>query len=302
MKFIDLFIEEIRGFVWNLRYRDFLVVFNWHQITPVFDPQRHHTYTWTKLSDFETEVSYLAKGFHILPLNEAIGRLKRGSLRGACAALSFDDGDISIAEHVTPCLRRLKLPATFFINTAYLDCSRSYWFPILAYVRASEETGCRVALPAELREKSQELRRTSDPSFYNEMRIRVEQLAPLVPNMGSRLVSTEWLSRLDGDQFAIGAHGHEHQRFSMMAAEWQRKDLVENTRRLSYLRAYRPIFAVPFGRPWDWSDETIRIAHEQSLDVVLAHGGINLGPAASYHRNPCDSRKLRPLIRAAMIG
>jgi len=300
-RLLDPITKVVRVARWRRSYKDFLVVFNWHQVTPVFDPYLHHKYTWTRFEKFEKEVDYLVRKFQILPLHEAISRLKRGCLQGPCASLSFDDGDISIAEHVVPFLRQRGLPATFFINSAYLDGRRSYWFPILSYLCAVEDAGGRAVLSDELKEKSLKLRLTNDPRCYNEVRTRIEELGSLVSNLGSRLVSAEWLSSLDGDQFAIGAHGHEHQRFSLMPAEWQRSDLRENVRVLTRFRGYRPIFAVPFGRPHDWTEETIHIARDEGLDIVLADGGINLAAGEFYRRIPSDDKTLRRLLAAAMV-
>src|SRR4051812_37774518 len=117
-KLFDSITKVARLARWRPSYKNFLVVFNWHQVTPVFDPYTHHKYTWTRLDKLEKELDYLIAKCRILPLHEAIARLKRGSLQGPCASLSFDDGDISIAEHVVPFLRRRGLPATFFINSA----------------------------------------------------------------------------------------------------------------------------------------------------------------------------------------
>jgi peptidoglycan/xylan/chitin deacetylase (PgdA/CDA1 family) len=292
--------HALRAFEWRRSNRDFLMVFNWHQVTPLFDPFRHHKYTWTELKKFELEIDYLSAKFRILPLHEAIDLLNRGNLRGPCAALTFDDGDSSAAEHVVPFLRRRNLPATLFINSAYLDCCRSYWFPILSYLCADEDASHRAAFTKELKDEALQLRSTNDARYYNEIRSRIERLGSFVPDLESRLISAEWLSTLDGDQFAIGGHGHEHQRFSMMPTEWQRNDLRENVEALMQFRGYRPIFAVPFGRAHDWTEETIRIAREQGLDIVLADGGINLTAGNFYRRIPSDDRSLRLLLVEAM--
>src|SRR5207248_360873 len=108
-------IERLRAERWKLRHSDFLLVFNWHQISPTFDSTCHHEYTWTPLESFKVELDYLRAEFQILPLYEAIDRLKRGSLRGRCVSLTFDDGDISMMEHVLPYMRQHDFPATFFI-------------------------------------------------------------------------------------------------------------------------------------------------------------------------------------------
>ena len=286
--------------MWRRSHSDFLMVFNWHQVTSLYDPLRHHKYTWTQQKDFEGAIDHLTAEFEILPLHEAIGRLNRGTLRGPCTALTFDDGDSSVAEVVVPSLRKRGLPATFFVNSAYLDGRRSYWFPILSYLCTVGDAGQRSALPEELKEKALQLRNTNDPIFYREVRDRIERLAPLVPDLGTRLLPAQWLADLDGEQFAIGAHGHEHQRFSMMLPEWQLHDLRENVRVLSQFRGYRPLFAVPFGRLRDLTRETIYIAHGEGLEVVLADGGINLGSGDSYQRIPSDGQIIRRLVTAEM--
>lgn len=299
-KAVGIAVNYVRRRRWRQSHPNFLFVFNWHQIAPVFDPSRHHRYTWTPLDLFEREIDYLATEFRILPLHEAIECLKHAALRGACASLTFDDGDASNADYVLPSLRRKNLPATFFINTAYLDGGASYWFPLLAALRASADPCCRGAIDPGFLEEADKLRETSDPSFYNDVRTRVERLSKLIPNLQARSVPKQWLAELDGEQFTIGAHGHEHQRFSMMTTDWQRNDLNQNVQILSQFRAFRPIFAVPFGRPWDWTKETLRIAHDLGLDVVLANGGINLTDGDYYLRIPSDHRHVRSLIRAAM--
>jgi peptidoglycan/xylan/chitin deacetylase (PgdA/CDA1 family) len=292
--------QTLRAVVWRLTHPNFLIIFNWHQITPAFDPLLHHQYTWTRLQDFGAAVDDLSARFRILPLHEAIARINRGDLRGACAVLTFDDGDSSLAEYVVPLLREQNLPATFFINSAYLESQRSYWFPILSYLCSIESANAQAALPDKLRQRAQQLRVTGNAPFYRSVRDRIEELAPLVPNLRTRTVSAEWLTKLDGDQFAIGAHGHEHQRYAMMTPEWQVNDLRENVRILSQFKAYRPIFAVPFGRPWDWTDHTLRIAHKQGLQIVLANGGINVGRCDVYRRIPSDGQQIRRLVTAAM--
>jgi peptidoglycan/xylan/chitin deacetylase (PgdA/CDA1 family) len=286
--------REISARTWLASHGDFLLILNWHQITPHFDSDVHHRYTWTALNSFAAAVDYLTAHFRVVPLHEALKRIERGSLGGRCVALTFDDGDVSMADFVMPLLRQRNLPATFFINTAYLDGGRSYWFPVLSYAQPP--------VPGELQEKALKLRNTDDPVYYDHVRRQVEQLSGAVPKLDSRLVSEEWLAGLDGDQFAIGAHGHEHERYSMMPPDWQRKDLSRNVAILSRFRAYRPLFAVPFGRPWDWNSATLEIAHELGLDVLLADGGVNLGPAAGYCRQPADSQSARDLITQAIRG
>ena len=88
----------------------------------------------------------------------------------------------------------------------------------------------------------------------------------------------------------------------MMPSKWQRNDLRRNVQVLSQFRAYQPIFAVPFGRSWDWTEETIRLSRNQGLEIVLADGGINLVPGDFYRRSPSDGASVGSLLTSVMAG
>lgn len=284
--------ERMRALRFRLREPDSLAIFIWHQVTPAFDPDRHHPYTWTPLAAFEAAIHDIVQTHRIMPLNEALAAIESGNLRGRCAALTFDDGDRSMADYVAPLLLHLRLPATFFINTGYLRGDSTYWFPVMAYAGAH--------LPHELKQCGQQLRLTDDPDLYRSCRALIEHYAGKVPSLNDRLVTPDWLARLDGVHFAIGAHGHEHQRYAMMTAEWQRDDLRTNLAALRDFRGFRPIFALPFGKPGDVSADIGPIAREEKLEVVLAGGGINSGERPFYDRIPADNVAIKSVVRRAM--
>lgn len=297
-----LVIKRWRACRWQFAHPNHLFVLNWHQVSPEFDARWQQRCTWSSLDRFEAALDYLTTKFRFLPLGEAIAKLSEGQLRGPCVSLTFDDGDISIAEHVEPILRRRGLPATFFVNSAYFDGVRASWVTIVNFLRSGERSLSDIGFSADLLKESEQLRQTRDPQLYNQIRVAIEQHSSLIPNLPTRLVSPEWLASLDEQQFSIGVHGHEHQRFSMMSADWQRRDLQENIRILSQFKAYTPIFAVPFGRPFDWTDDTIEIAHDLRLDVVLANGGVNLRGGRWYNRIPIDGGDAQEWIVNTLAG
>lgn len=277
--------------------KNFLAIFNWHQVTPFFNELVHHTHTWTELEHFKNEILNISNEYKILPLYDAINRLKKGSLTGRYAAFTFDDGDASLSTQVVPLLESLNLPATFFINTAYLEKQTSYWFPILSYFSSSINPEIRKVFPDRLRELGKQLRLSNNISVYRKIRLEIEQYCSFIPNLKTRLVSHKWLESLNCSQFTIGAHGHEHQRFSMMPIEWQRKDLLTNIDILSQYSAYRPLFAVPFGRQIDWNVNTFQVARELGLNFFCAEGKINRSIISYINRIPADGyRELRKEI------
>ncbi len=273
---------------WLSSTADCLVIFTWHQVSQEISSVHHHVYTWTPLALFERTINYIASNFRVMRLSDAIALLEEGKLKGKVAALTFDDGDASLQSHILPVLQEKGLPATFFINSAYYEKPSTYWFPVLSYLNSTD--GAHPEWTEELREKASKLRNTKDLAFYNDVRERVEALAHLIPGLGARLVPPGWLARLDGRQYEIGAHGHEHERYSMMSEEWQAANLDKNVRFLSQFAAFRPIFAVPFGRPRDWTLATVSLARERGLKTVLSNGGANVAAGTAYARLPADGR------------
>ncbi|MGE5027690.1 MAG: polysaccharide deacetylase family protein [Betaproteobacteria bacterium] len=70
---------------------------------------------------FDWQMALLAEHFQVLPLSEAVRRLRDGSLPTRAACVTFDDGYADNHDIALPILQKWRLPATFFIATAYLD-------------------------------------------------------------------------------------------------------------------------------------------------------------------------------------
>jgi peptidoglycan/xylan/chitin deacetylase (PgdA/CDA1 family) len=68
------------------------------------------------IQEFEQTIDYVQKQFEILPLNEAVERLRSERLPRRAACITFDDGYPDWETGVVPLLLSRNLPATFFIT------------------------------------------------------------------------------------------------------------------------------------------------------------------------------------------
>lgn len=295
-------LAQLSYIVWKRNYTHYFVIFNYHQVTRDFDPRYHSAETWTCLDFFERQLRWIQHHFEVLPLPDAMASHRSGELSRVTAALTFDDGDISVERFVLPLLKKLGLPAAFFINTGHLALRRQYWFRVLTYLTNSTNDKERAMLTADCYSRALQLKSTRDPHFYRTTRAEIEKIGAGIEYDDRWCVSEQWLAGLDGEQFHVGLHGHEHQRFSMMPVEWQVENLRRNVEILSQFRAYRPIFALPFGRPIDFATETIRIALEEKLEILMANGGVNLHPDVSWKRIPADQRPVKQLVLREALG
>lgn len=265
-----------------------LLVFNLHQSTPDFDPQRHGKYTWSSIGFFESQIRYLKNNFELVRLDKAINKLRGGKLKGTQVSITFDDGDISVQEYIIPLLEKYRIPATFFINTSYLSSdSKGYWFNIYNYFKFGNEKQQRY-LTDDIKEIAKKLRNIDNPVFYRENYRKIESLGKYFEKNTNFYVTTNFLVNLDSNLFSIGLHGHEHQRFSMMTKEWQKNDLKRNIEILSKFKSYIPIFAIPFGKPNDWNSNTLEVCKELRLEVAFANGGYNIKNNFGLLRIPAD--------------
>ena len=85
---------------------------------------------------FNEVLSWVARWFQVMPLDEAVSRLGTGTLPTRAAVITFDDGYADNATHALPILRNHGMAATFFIATSFLDGGRMWNDSVIEAVRA----------------------------------------------------------------------------------------------------------------------------------------------------------------------
>ena len=246
-----------------------LRVFTFHGVYDSHNPQLKQLPTSVLKEHFISEISELTKRSNIVPLYDTLVKLEAGEPIGECVALTFDDGDISVKTHIAPILERFKCPATFFINSDYLgDPLRLPVGRVVRYLRHSPDAELRNLVANFPQDILKQLRITKDPVFYNEKRKQIEDLAIHIPNKHQLFLSMDDLLALDTNLFHIGLHGTEHHRFSMMDYNWQHNAIKKNMDILQQLDNFRPLFAVPYGTPIDYNQDTIQICTKYGIRML----------------------------------
>lgn len=106
-----------------------------HRVTPRPDPiypDEMHAGRFDALCD------WLSDWFNVLPLDEAVERLRAGSLPARPLCITFDDGYADNLSVAVPILKRHGLSATFFIATGFLDGGRMWNDSLIEAVRACD--------------------------------------------------------------------------------------------------------------------------------------------------------------------
>jgi len=79
---------------------------------------------------FERQMEYLAGHYHVVSLEDVVDAVERGTpLPPGATLITFDDAYADLATHAFPVVKRLRLPATVFVPTAYPDHpERAFWW------------------------------------------------------------------------------------------------------------------------------------------------------------------------------
>jgi peptidoglycan/xylan/chitin deacetylase (PgdA/CDA1 family) len=73
------------------------------------------------------DLEYVRRHFNVLPLEDALERLRDGTLPDRAAAVTFDDGTRNLLTNAAPVLRDLGMPAAVFVATGPMGTGELLW-------------------------------------------------------------------------------------------------------------------------------------------------------------------------------
>ncbi len=109
-----------------------LTVLIFHRVRPERDPLFPGE---IDAASFRERLAWLRAWFNVLPLDDAVEALARGTLPARAAAISFDDGYADNHDVALPILREMGLAATFFVATGFLDGGRMWNDTVIEAIR-----------------------------------------------------------------------------------------------------------------------------------------------------------------------
>jgi peptidoglycan/xylan/chitin deacetylase (PgdA/CDA1 family) len=233
--------------------------------------------------EFEARMRWVQRHFNVIPLDQAVARFKSRTLPARSLAITFDDGYADNQQIAAPILRKLGLPATFFIATGYLDGGCMFNDSIIAALRHCKSRTLDltdIGLGVHTLE-SPEQRRSAinrllpavkilDPEPRAHTAQRICQQAE-VDAPADLMMTSSQVAALARDGFGIGGHTVNHPILARLDPDPAQREIQEGRQRLEDITG-RPIrlFAYPNGRPTD--DYTVRTAEQVR----------NLGFAAAF--------------------
>lgn len=234
---------------------------------------------------FDAQIYCLKVVFNVLPLSEAIARLKTGTLPARAACITFDDG---YADNVTLALTVLQkhgLHATFFIATAYLNGGRMFNDTVIEAIRRSplrtlnlDELGLGSFDIAGNEAKARAIGQILPQVKYLPLDVREQAVARIAglaqsgPLPNDLMMTTEQLEALHAAGMEIGGHTARHPILAKLDANAVRKEIVEGREFLEKMLNTRiRLFAYPNGKPGtDYLPEQAAIVRELGFDAAVS--------------------------------
>src|SRR5580765_5766503 len=88
-------------------------------------------------AEFEHRMRWVKANFDVLPLGAAVRALREGRLPRRALSITFDDGYADNFGIALPILKRLGLPACFFVATSFLDGGCMFNDVVIGALRAA---------------------------------------------------------------------------------------------------------------------------------------------------------------------
>lgn len=254
----------------------------YHGVTPLKD-NRFHTRSVSRVT-LRKHMLYFKREFRVVSLKEMFETPNPGIKR---VAITFDDGLQNNFSHAAVILRRLNVPATFFVTAARSRGINALWpdaLAILTYYQGERISfdgqdferrpnnlyvSADNGIPLHQHLKSYSL--DSKMNFIEELKtnLKADPLAMKENLVHWELLAPDHIRTLaQNPLFEIGSHAITHQNFSGMSKQAQADELKDSASWLSEITS-TPTESVAFP-DGDYSEESKAIAREAGYSRMLA--------------------------------
>lgn len=246
---------------------------------------------------FTWQMETVSRFFNVLPLSEAIMRLRKNSLPSRALCVTFDDGYADNYHVALPILQKFNLPATFFIAMGYLDGGRMWNDTVIETFRNAltpvidlSEIGLEryeIGDAAQRRVVIQKvINRFKYLPFWERQR-KANELAELirVPLPDDLMMTREELRKLFQAGMEIGGHTLQHPILARLRPKEAREEIEEGKRQTEEVIGQRvDLFAYPNGKPKrDYTIDHVKMVREAGFSgAVSTAWGVSTSDADVY--------------------
>lgn len=261
-----------------------LVVFGYHRVTPDDGPGLAYAEDVAGLDAqcFEAQLRWVQKYARIIALDELLQNYARGRRPTRTSVLlTFDDGYRDNYTVAYPIMKRLGVPATFFVPTKLIEERSLGWWDVIAHMvkRCSKGTieldGQRYDLVRQRDETIDRLHKRMQLEYHEQTAGLLDRLAettgvdyPSRESADAELMTWDQLREVADNGISVQSHTHTHRTLASLDPELQREELT-TSRRIIEERIGRPVrtVAYPVGKYVHFNAHTPKVAADCGYEL-----------------------------------
>ena len=289
-----------------------LSILVYHRVLPEPDPMFPEQIDAVR---FAQHLDVLGECFNVMPLPEAVARLRSCRLPRRAASITFDDGYADNVTVALPLLRDRGMHATFFIAAGFLDGGRMWNDTVIESVRRTPRPVLDAAcaglclLPcADTEQKRHAVDALLGALKYHPIHERAELVNRIAHGCGAELpadlmMSSRQVRELHGAGMEVGAHTVNHPILATLPTAAARAEIASGRDMLEAIIGGRVgLFAYPNGKPGqDYLPEHVALVRALGFDggFTTAWGRDSADPYQLPRFTPWDRSPQRFALRLA---
>jgi len=233
---------------------------------------------------FRERMRWVRRWFDVLPLEDAVAGLSRGTLPARALSITFDDGYADNATVALPILRELDLHATFFVATGFLDGGTMFNDDVIEAVRQARGSALDLsdlelgsyplATPEQRKAAIGHVLAQLKYLPQQERQARVDAIVELAgaPRRRDLMMTSEQVRELAQAGMGIGGHTITHPILAKLDVGAATREIGGGREFLEgLLRQPVRLFAYPNGRPdTDYGRAHARIVKELGFSAAVS--------------------------------
>lgn len=284
-----------------LRREPAFSVFTYHRVNDNRDP----FFPALPTQMFERQMQYVARHYVVLPVEDLVERMTRGSVPRNAVAITFDDGYRDNLTHAAPILARYHLPATVFLATGFIATGEVPWYDRLA-TAFQLSTRSHVILPSgedlpmesvaarvvALGRSQAFFKARPETAFREELEAFLDRLGGTDrPSAKNAMLSWDDVHALRGLGFRIGAHTVSHPILSRLSLDRARAEIVDSQKAIrAACGVTARAFAYPNGGAADYTPAVVDLVREAGFTCAMTtRFGVN-----TTRTSPWELRRGQP--------
>ena len=238
-------------------------IFVFHDISDG-DTFYHSEHYSTNIENFKAQIEVLLKSFEIISLKEIVLNEKLDSSKNF-AAITFDDGFLSVKGFAHPYLTKRKIPYTLFLNGAAILYNQ-LWVSNLVINKEEEYSKklCKLSnIPFEETDTISDIikKGTFSNDFSENYRLKKSKKVYL---------DKEDINLLKEEGVTFGSHSFDHFNLNSCSSEVLENQINKNKTLIDEITGDNLFFAIPFGKKEHYNQDVITKLKKEGYPFIFS--------------------------------